>query len=81
MTMLNKLLLCSACKGIAFGWVLLAVLLIGNVGGMGDVILHSSSTPLAVFLLMVGFGITFGSSAIGRAVMSIPSKKDPASNK
>lgn len=78
--LLNKLLLTSACKGTCCGWIFLAVLLIANVGGMGDVILKSSSVFLAVPLLMVGFAITFGSAGMGHAVMSIPAK-DPVTSK
>ena len=73
---LNKLLLVSACKGTCCGWVFLAVLLLANIGGMGDTILKSSSALLAVPLLMVGFAITFGSMGMGHAIMSIPAK-DP----
>ena len=58
------------------GWALLAALLIFNIGNMGTLIFSSSDTILAIFLLMVGFAITFGNGAMGFALMSMPRKQD-----
>ena len=77
MTRFNKFLLKHLCKGIAFGWVLLAVFLISDLGGVGSLIIHSSDAVLAVGLLSVGFAITFGSCAMGLGVMKyLPEAKN-----
>ncbi len=75
MTRIHKLLLWSLLKGVLVGWALLALLLILNLGGIRDLIVSSSDTVLATFLLAVGFAITFGNAAMGHAVMTIPRKK------
>lgn len=77
---IHKLLLRSLFKGIAIGWTLLALLLILNPGNLRGIIFASSDTVLAIFLLAVGFAITFGNAAMGHAVMRLPRKHpaDPA---
>jgi len=66
-----KLLIRSCLEGIAVGWVFLAILVVANVGQLGDRIFASSTPILALFLLGVGFAITFGSASMGIAVMSL----------
>jgi len=39
--------------------------------------MSSSDTILATFLLMVGFAITFGNAAMGRAVMMMSKSEKP----
>ena len=73
----HKLLLRNCIKGVAFGWGLLALGLAFNVMGMRSLILSSSDTVLATFLLMVGFAITFGNAAMGHAVMKMSKDKNP----
>ena len=47
-----------------------------NVGGLRDLIFHSQDGPLAYALLSFGFVVTFGSAAIGHAIISIGADKD-----
>jgi len=70
-----KLLRRSCLEGIAVGWVFLGILVFGNISGLGDRIFNSSTPVLALFLLAVGFAITFGSASMGIAIMSIPKNK------
>lgn len=80
MTRFNKFLLKHLCKGIAFGWGLLAMFLISNLGGVGSLIFTSSNSVMAVGLLGLGFAITFGSCAMGIGVMRyFPGAKDKKS--
>jgi len=69
MRRIHKLMLRSCIKGIFVGWVLLAFILITNIGNLREIIFSSSNAVLAVFLLAVGFAITFGNAAMGHAVM------------
>ncbi len=69
---LFKLLLTSLLQGAILGWTILAILLIGNFAGIGDVVFTSSDKWLALFLLAFGFFVTFGSVSMGIAVMFMP---------
>lgn len=69
MTRFNSFLLKHLCTGIAVGWALLALFLISDLGGVGTLILKSSNAVMATGLLLMGFAITFGSGAMGIAVM------------
>ncbi|MGJ8563862.1 MAG: hypothetical protein ACSHXY_09960 [Alphaproteobacteria bacterium] len=71
----HKLMISSCLKGIAFGWALLALILFFNVFDLRDIIFTSSDKILAIFLLCVGFAITFGNAAMGHAIMRIPRNK------
>lgn len=71
----HKLLIRSCLRGILIGWTLLAIGLAFNVLGMREIIWTSSDRILAIFLLMVGFAITFGNASMGYAMMSIPKAK------
>jgi len=57
--------------GIAAGWVLLAALVATDVGSLKTLLAGSSHWPEALALLMVFFAITFGSLAMGTAVMML----------
>lgn len=72
----HKLMLRACLRGIFIGWTLLALILFFNVMGLGEVIFSSSDKVLAIFLLMVGFAITFGNASMGHAVMSLRKKDD-----
>ncbi len=67
-----KFLLENAVVGIVAGWVLLAYLILSDSFGLGTVIFHSALPILPIFLLMVGFSITFGSVSMGIAIMTLP---------
>lgn len=62
--------------GILAGWTTLAGLLATDVGGLRTLLLASDVGWMAGLLLMAGFAITFGSVAMGAAVMSL-GKADP----
>lgn len=69
---LFKLLLTSLLQGVILGWTVLAILLFGNFAGISDVVFSSSDKWLALFLLAFGFFITFGSVAMGIAIIFMP---------
>lgn len=73
---LFKLLARNCILGIAAGWTTLAVLLSTNTGGLGDVVFSSANPMLPIFVLGVGFAITFGSISMGGAVMTMPYDRD-----
>ncbi len=66
---IHKLMIRACLRGIIIGWTLLALGLAVNVMSMRTIIFSSSDTVLAIFLLMVGFAITFGNASMGHAVM------------
>ena len=73
---LIRFLLVNCAIGVAGGWTLLAGLLVTNTGNLRTLILDSSSPALPIVLLATGFAITFGSAAMGAAVMMLRNGED-----
>ncbi len=57
--------------GCVAGLVAAAGIVACNVGGLRDLILHAEGGWLAYALLSFGFVVTFGSAAIGHAVIRL----------
>lgn len=68
---LVRFLLVNCAIGIAGGWTFLAVLIATNTAGLGSLIWASSSPALPIVMLAAGFAITFGSAAMGAAIMAM----------
>jgi hypothetical protein len=56
--------------GIAGGWTLLVALIATDTGGLRTLIVNEGSA-VPIILLAVGFAVTFGSAAMGAAVMTM----------
>jgi hypothetical protein len=67
-----RFLLKNGIVGILAGWASLVLFLIFDVGGIGGVVFSSANPFLPLALLAAGFAITFGSLAMGAAVMAMP---------
>lgn len=74
---LLRLLAVNLAIGICAASVMLAGLLVLNPGGLRTLILADRDTGAAFGLLMFGFLITFGSAAMGSAVMALGRKPPP----
>jgi hypothetical protein len=61
--------------GCAGGLVAMAGVVATNVGSLRDLILHTQGGWLAGALLTFGFVATFGSAALGRAIMQLGQDK------
>ncbi|MCP4934664.1 MAG: hypothetical protein GY927_10790 [bacterium] len=72
MPILLKLLVRHLIMGIAAGWVTLGMLMFVNIGGLRTILIASSDPVLVFILLAFGFTITFGSLAMGAAIMTLP---------
>jgi len=57
--------------GIVVGWLILGALLWLDIGGLWTLLRGSAHATIAVFMLMVCFAITFGSAAMGSAIMAL----------
>ncbi len=57
--------------GVLGGLVACGGVLAFDVGGLGTLILGSQSPILALFMLFFGFSVTFGSAAMGAALIQI----------
>ncbi len=68
-------LLRNALAGVVAGWTLLAGLAIADVASLGTLILSSRDGWLALALALAGFGVTFGSLAMGTAVFLLPEEE------
>ena len=73
---LLRLLLVNCAIGVAGGWTLLAALIATDTAHLRTLICNSSSPLQPILLLAAGFAVTFGSVAMGAAVMSIREDDD-----
>jgi hypothetical protein len=64
-------LLAGCVGGMVAAWGLIA----SNLGSLRDLILNSPDGWLAAALLSFGFVVTFGSAAIGGAIMQLGSEQ------
>jgi hypothetical protein len=57
--------------GLIAGWIAVGALLGLDVGGLGRLVMTSDLFPLPLVMLLAFFGITFGSVALGSAIMGL----------
>jgi hypothetical protein len=57
--------------GMLAGWTAVGALLLLDVGGLGGLIFGAEAWLLALAMLLAFFGLTFGSVAMGAAIMSL----------
>jgi hypothetical protein len=74
---LYRLLLTNLAAGLAAAALLFAGLLAINPAHLRDLILSDQSPEIALLLLLFGFVITFGSAAMGTAIMTIGRRRSP----
>jgi len=68
---LLRFLLRHCLAGVLAGWTMVALLLGLDVAGLGTLVLTSDGWLVPLVMLLVFFAITFGSVAMGTAVMSL----------
>lgn len=73
---LLRLLSRNLAFGVLAGWMTLALMLANNTGGLYDVVFGSANPFLPLVLLAFGFTVTFGSLAMGAAIMLLPYDND-----
>jgi hypothetical protein len=73
---LFRLLVINLAIGMAVAALLVGGLLLLNPGGLRDLILADSSPGTALGLLLFGFVVTFGSTAMGSAIMAMGKRRD-----
>ena len=78
---LYRLLLINLAAGLAAATMLFGGLLLLNPSNLRDLILSDRSPEIALALLLFGFLITFGSAAMGTAIMMIGRRPPPAGGK
>ncbi|SJZ64054.1 hypothetical protein [Consotaella salsifontis] len=72
MPKLVRFVLKNALIGVVFGWVVAALLLYFDMGGMGTRIAHSRDPIPPLVMLAMGFGVTFGFGYLATAVWFLP---------
>jgi hypothetical protein len=77
---LYRLLLVNLAAGLVAATLLFGGLLLINPGHLRDLILSDRSPEIALLLLLFGFAITFGSAAMGTAIMMIGRRRKPPSS-
>ena len=68
---LFRLLAINLAAGVALATLLVSGLLALNPGGLRDLILADRTPGTALGLLLFGFVVTFGSAAMGTAIMAM----------
>jgi hypothetical protein len=76
---LYRLLLVNLAAGLAAAVLLFGGLLLINPAHLRDLILSDQSPEIALLLLLFGFAVTFGSAAMGTAIMMIGKRRTPPS--
>ncbi|MEQ9812240.1 MAG: hypothetical protein RLO50_05630 [Azospirillaceae bacterium] len=66
-----------ALIGIAVGWSMVAAMLVFDFAGLAGLIFTSGLAAVAIPMLLIGFGITFGSVQVGIAVMGLDDTPPP----
>lgn len=74
---LFRLLIVNLGIGVLVSCLLLGGLLALNLHGLRDLILADQSPATALVLLLFGFVVTFGSAAMGTAIMTIGRRNAP----
>ncbi|MEZ5854851.1 MAG: hypothetical protein R3D67_08945 [Hyphomicrobiaceae bacterium] len=69
-----KFLAMNALVGIAAGCTVASLMIWADAGGLGTLIFETGSPAIAVGLLFGGFSVTFGSLAVGSAIMLLHPK-------
>lgn len=62
----------NCLAGIAAGWLFLAALFYLDVARLGELLAGSENWLLTLVLAGAGFGVTFGSLAMGTAIFLLP---------
>ena len=62
--------------GVGTGWLVAGGLLAFDTGGLRTLIFGSAEPSIALGLLLFGMAVTFGSVAMGVAIMGLASKDD-----
>lgn len=66
-----RFLLGHAGIGIAAGWLFVASIVALDIGGLRGLLMAGADGALALALLLFGTSITFGSAAMGAAIMGL----------
>jgi hypothetical protein len=72
-----RFLLGHAAIGILVGWLFVAAVVALDIAGLRGLILRGSDGALALALLTFGVSVTFGSAAMGAAVMGLGASPRP----
>lgn len=73
---LVRFVLANSLIGVIIGWLVAAGLIWFNVGGFGELVWHSRQRTVALFILAMSFGVTFGFAFLATAVILLPRDKD-----
>jgi hypothetical protein len=73
---LIRFVVVNSVTGILIGWLVAAGLIWFNIGGFGELVWHSRQWMVALFILGMSFGVTFGFAFLATALMLLPSDKD-----
>lgn len=73
---LVRLMIANWLLGWAVGFACAAAVLVANLAGIRDIMLHSELELQGLALLFGGFGVTFGSVVCATAIMLLPTEEE-----
>ena len=73
---LVRFVMINSAIGILIGWAIAGLFVWSNIGGFGDLVLHSASPWTVAYILALSFGVTFGFGFLTTAVLLLPTGKD-----
>jgi hypothetical protein len=76
MPKLIRFVIVNSAIGVVIGWLVAAGLIWFNIGGFGELVWRSQQRTVALFILALSFGVTFGFAYLTTAVMLLPRDKD-----
>jgi hypothetical protein len=68
---LAAFLACHCLAGVLAGWIMVGGLLWLDVAGVGRLVMASDLLPVPLLMLLAAFALTFGSVAMGSAIMGL----------
>lgn len=76
MPKLVRFVIVNTLIGVLIGWFVAAGVIYFNVFDFGYVVMHSQSKGIAIFILALSFGVTFGFGFLTTAILLMPTDKD-----
>ncbi len=73
---LVRFVIINSLIGIAIGWAVAAALVWFNIHGLGELVMHSRHRVVAIFVLAMSFGVTFGFGYLTTSILLLPTDKD-----
>lgn len=73
---LIRFVVTNSLIGMIIGWLVAAAVVYFDINGFGSLVMQSSHVFVALFIMFLSFGTTFGFAYLTTAVLLLPTNKD-----